>query len=98
MLWLVRHGETDWNAAGLAQGQCDQARLTGRGVRQAWGVVGQLCHRPITALYASDLHRAVETAAPLASVLGLASAATPGCASAASAPSRAPRPPRSAPQ
>ena len=72
VLWLVRHGETDWNAAGLAQGQCDQARLTGRGVRQAWGVVGQLCHRPITALYASDLHRAMETAAPLASVLGLA--------------------------
>jgi 2,3-bisphosphoglycerate-dependent phosphoglycerate mutase len=72
VLWLVRHGETDWNAAGLAQGHCDQARLTGRGLRQTWAVVGQLCHRPITALYASDLHRAMETAAPLASVLGLA--------------------------
>jgi broad specificity phosphatase PhoE len=72
VLWLVRHGETDWNAAGLAQGHRDQARLTPRGVRQAWAVVGQLCDRPIGALFASDLHRAMETAAPLAAVLGLA--------------------------
>jgi probable phosphoglycerate mutase len=71
VLWLVRHGETDWNAAGLAQGHRDQARLTPHGVRQAWAVVGQLCDRPIGALFASDLHRAMETAAPLAAVLGL---------------------------
>jgi 2,3-bisphosphoglycerate-dependent phosphoglycerate mutase len=71
VLWLVRHGETTWNARGIAQGHCDLARLTPRGVRQAWRVVGQLCDRPICALYASDLHRAMETAAPLAAVLGL---------------------------
>jgi 2,3-bisphosphoglycerate-dependent phosphoglycerate mutase len=70
-LWLVRHGESTWNNLGLAQGHCDQARLTERGVRQAWAVVGKLCDRPIGALYVSDLHRAMETAAPLASVLGL---------------------------
>jgi 2,3-bisphosphoglycerate-dependent phosphoglycerate mutase len=70
-LWLVRHGESTWNTLGLAQGHCDQARLTPRGIRQAWAVVGQLCDRPIGALYASDLHRVMETAAPLASVLGL---------------------------
>ena len=72
VVWLVRHGESTWNVAGLAQGHCDQARLTQRGVRQAWAVVGRLCDRPIGALYASDLHRALATAAPLASVLGLA--------------------------
>jgi 2,3-bisphosphoglycerate-dependent phosphoglycerate mutase len=72
VLWLIRHGETNWNAMGVAQGYCDLARLTPRGVRQAWRVVGQLCDRPIGALYASDLHRAMETAAPLAAVLGLA--------------------------
>jgi 2,3-bisphosphoglycerate-dependent phosphoglycerate mutase len=72
VVWLVRHGESTWNAAGLAQGHCDQARLTRRGVRQAWGVVDRLGDRPIGALYASDLHRALATAAPLASVLGLA--------------------------
>jgi broad specificity phosphatase PhoE len=71
VLWLVRHGESTWNTLGLAQGHNDQARLTPHGIRQAWRVVGQLCDRPIRALYASDLHRAMETAAPLASVLGL---------------------------
>jgi len=71
VVWLVRHGESTWNAAGLAQGHCDKARLTRRGVRQAWGVVGRLGDRPIGALFASDLHRAMATAAPLASVLGL---------------------------
>jgi 2,3-bisphosphoglycerate-dependent phosphoglycerate mutase len=71
VIWLVRHGESTWNVAGLAQGHCDQARLTRRGVRQAWGVVGRLGDRPIGALFASDLHRAVATAAPLGSVLGL---------------------------
>jgi 2,3-bisphosphoglycerate-dependent phosphoglycerate mutase len=71
VVWLVRHGESTWNVAGLAQGHCDTARLTRRGVRQAWGVVGQLGDRPIGALFASDLHRAMATAAPLASVLGL---------------------------
>jgi probable phosphoglycerate mutase len=72
VVWLVRHGESTWNAAGLAQGHDDQARLTPCGVRQAWAVVGRLCDRPIGALYSSDLHRALATAAPLASVLGLA--------------------------
>jgi broad specificity phosphatase PhoE len=71
VLWLIRHGESTWNTLGLAQGHNDQARLTPRGIRQAWAVVGQLCDRPIRALYVSDLHRAMETAAPLASVLGL---------------------------
>jgi 2,3-bisphosphoglycerate-dependent phosphoglycerate mutase len=72
VVWLVRHGESTWNAAGLAQGHCDQPRLTQRGVRQAWGVVGRLCGRPIGALYVSDLHRALATAAPLAAVARLA--------------------------
>jgi len=71
VLWLVRHGQSTWNAHGLAQGHCDQARLTELGERQAWGVTGQLCDRPVTALYSSDLHRALATAAPLAAVTGL---------------------------
>jgi broad specificity phosphatase PhoE len=72
VVWLVRHGESTWNAAGLAQGHCDQARLTRRGVRQAREVAGRLSGRPVGALYASDLRRAFATAAPLASLLGLA--------------------------
>jgi 2,3-bisphosphoglycerate-dependent phosphoglycerate mutase len=71
VLWLVRHGETTWNALGLAQGHRDEAVLTRRGMRQAWVVAGHLCDQPIRALFASDLRRAMQTAAPLASVLGL---------------------------
>jgi 2,3-bisphosphoglycerate-dependent phosphoglycerate mutase len=70
-LWLVRHGQSTWNVLGLAQGQSDQARLTRLGARQARYVTDQLRTRRIGAVYASDLHRAVATAAPLAAALGL---------------------------
>jgi 2,3-bisphosphoglycerate-dependent phosphoglycerate mutase len=71
VLWLVRHGESTWNRLGLAQGHCDQARLTRRGLRQAGAVAAELRGRPIGALYSSDLRRALQTAAPLATALGL---------------------------
>src|SRR6266568_1878780 len=77
VLWLVRHGESTWNTLGLAQGHCDQARLTRLGQRQAWAVASQLRDRPVGALYASDLRRALETAAPLAEVTGLTVARDP---------------------
>jgi 2,3-bisphosphoglycerate-dependent phosphoglycerate mutase len=70
-LWLVRHGESTWNRLGLAQGHRDEAELTSQGVRQAWAVAGQLRGHCVGALYASDLRRARQTAAPLASVLQL---------------------------
>ena len=60
-----------WNALGLAQGHCDRPRLTSRGIRQAHDAASQLRGRPIGAVYASDLQRAVATAAPLAAALGL---------------------------
>jgi 2,3-bisphosphoglycerate-dependent phosphoglycerate mutase len=71
VLWLVRHGESTWNALGLAQGQSDQPRLTRRGALQARYVASQLRDLPIGAVYASDLRRAVATAVPLAAALGL---------------------------
>jgi probable phosphoglycerate mutase len=72
VLWLVRHGESTWNTLGLAQGHCDQARLTRRGTHQAGEVAHRLRGHPIGAVYASDLQRATATAAPLAAALGLA--------------------------
>jgi 2,3-bisphosphoglycerate-dependent phosphoglycerate mutase len=72
VLWLVRHGESTWNALGLAQGQSDQPRLTPLGARQAQDAASQLRGSPIGAVYASDLQRAVATAAPLAAALGVA--------------------------
>src|SRR5205807_803593 len=47
VLWLVRHGESTWNTLGLAQGHCDQARLTRLGQRQARAVASQLRSRPV---------------------------------------------------
>src|ERR1700729_575447 len=70
-LWLVRHGESTWNIAGLAQGHNDLAELTERGLTQASDAAWQFRDRPIRAIYASDLRRALQTAAAFAAVLGL---------------------------
>ena len=70
-LWLVRHGESTWNSAGLAQGHNDEAELTERGLRQAARAAAQFGYRPVRAIYASDLRRAQQTAAAFAAVLGL---------------------------
>ena len=71
VLWLVRHGESTWNIAGLAQGHNDEAELTERGLRQAAAAAAQFGYRPVRAIYASDLRRAQQTAAAFATVLGL---------------------------
>jgi len=70
-LWLVRHGESTWNIAGLAQGHNDEAELTERGLSQAAEAAGQFHGRAVRAIYASDLRRARQTAAAFAAVLGL---------------------------
>ena len=70
-LWLVRHGESTWNTAGLCQGHNDEAELTQRGLRQATEAAAQFGYRPVRAIYASDLRRAQQTAAAFSAVLGL---------------------------
>jgi|SRR5215469_5705990 len=70
-LWLVRHGESTWNTLGLTQGHNDQAELTGRGRRQAAEVAERFAEVPVRAIYASDLRRAQQTAAPLAAAAGV---------------------------
>ena len=70
-LWLVRHGESTWNRVGLAQGHNDEAELTDRGQQHARDVAKTLRDHLIAAVYVSDLRRAVQTATPLAAVLGL---------------------------
>jgi broad specificity phosphatase PhoE len=70
-LWLVRHGESTWNVAGLAQGQHDEAELTERGLRQASDAAWRFRDHPIRAIYASDLRRALQTAAAFAAVVGV---------------------------
>jgi 2,3-bisphosphoglycerate-dependent phosphoglycerate mutase len=69
-VWLVRHGETTWNAMGWVQGQIDGARLTRQGRHQARQVADCLASEPIGAVYSSDLYRARRTAAVTAQRLG----------------------------
>ena len=69
--WLVRHGESTWNTAGLAQGHNDQAELTSRGQRQAAEAAERFRDRPVRAIYASDLRRALQTATAFGRVVGL---------------------------
>ena len=70
-LWLVRHGESTWNIAGICQGHNDDAELTERGLRQAAEAADGFDGREIRAIYSSDLRRARQTAAAFAAVLGL---------------------------
>lgn len=79
-LLLVRHGQTDWNRAGLWQGHADR-RLTDTGRAQAGTLADQLAAQREEELRAgvagfdhvwvSDLSRAGETAEIIARRLGL---------------------------
>lgn len=68
--WFLRHGETDWNARGLSQGNVD-IPLNPVGVAQAERAAGMLRDRGIRSVVSSPLSRARDTAAMVASPLGL---------------------------
>jgi broad specificity phosphatase PhoE len=70
VLWLVRHGETDWNAKRRVQGHSDEARLTERGEHQVRGVASLLTGEDIEAVYTSDLGRARHSAEIIAAEVG----------------------------
>ena len=70
-LVLWRHGRTQWNATRRFQGQIDVA-LDETGRAQARQAAEQLAQLPPTAIVASDLSRAQDTAAALAEATGVA--------------------------
>ncbi len=71
-LWLVRHGQTDWNLTGRWQGQApDAPGLNAIGRAQAIDVREQLRGEQFSAIYSSDLLRARQTAELLAEPWGL---------------------------
>lgn len=65
---LVRHGQSEWNAAGRWQGQADPP-LTDLGREQAWSAARSL--GAVDAIFASDLQRASETALLISGSLGV---------------------------
>jgi probable phosphoglycerate mutase len=68
-LIIVRHGETEWNIRGIRQGHLDSV-LTEKGVAQAKALAQRLARENFTALYCSDLGRAVQTAKEIAALTG----------------------------
>ncbi len=69
-LLLVRHGETEYNVAGLAQGWSDSP-LSPRGRVQVQHLAERVRRFHPDALYCSPLGRAVSTAEAIADVTGL---------------------------
>ena len=78
-LLFIRHGETDWNRQQRFQGQID-VPLNAAGQAQAQRLVGHLQrqHESFDHLFSSDLQRAQQTAAPLASLWQQAPTLVPG--------------------
>lgn len=69
-LCIVRHGETDWNAAGILQGWSD-VPLNEAGRAQAHRLATGLATCGFVAVWSSPLLRALETARIIAGQLGL---------------------------
>ena len=76
-LLLVRHGQSEWNAAGRMQGQVAHVPLTPLGHAQAKAAAAELAGLRPGALLSSDLLRALETAEYCARATGLPFTTTP---------------------
>ena len=70
ILYLARHGETDWNAEGRWQGQTD-VPLNDRGREQARAIADRLRGARLASIATSDLLRASATAGIVAADLGI---------------------------
>lgn len=79
-VYLVRHGETQWNAERRIQGQSDSP-LTAKGEQQAMQVGERARSLGITHIISSDLGRTKRTAEIIARRAGVILPLTPACAS-----------------
>jgi probable phosphoglycerate mutase len=64
IVYVARHGETDWNREARYQGR-RESNLTPLGVQQAGALATALAHESIERIIASPLRRCVGTAWPL---------------------------------
>lgn len=69
-LYLVRHGESEWNILKKIQGQRDTL-LTKKGIKQAEKIANRLSNEKIDNIYSSDLKRAFKTAEVIGNKLKL---------------------------
>ncbi|MDD5147241.1 MAG: histidine phosphatase family protein [Candidatus Daviesbacteria bacterium] len=74
-LYLARHGQTDWNAQGITQGQAD-IPLNAEGIKQAQALRQILKEIKFEAVFSSDLIRAKKTAEIIALERGMAAETT----------------------
>jgi probable phosphoglycerate mutase len=68
---IIRHGQSQGNAEGRFGGHTDTP-LSPRGRKQARATAKALAAENFSAIYSSDLPRAIETASPLAELTGVA--------------------------
>jgi len=69
-IYLIRHGETDWNLERKYQGHED-IPLNSTGIKQAKIIAENLNDNQFSALYSSDLTRAIQTAQEVAKKVNL---------------------------
>jgi broad specificity phosphatase PhoE len=77
LVYIVRHGTTDWNRGGYIQGHLDTP-LNSEGRAQAEAAAARLAAVGATAMYSSDLWRVYETAQIIARHTGLQIIQKPG--------------------
>ncbi len=75
--WYLRHGQTDWNALNLSQGNVD-IPLNAVGIAQAHAAAALLAGQGIASIVASPLGRAQVTAQIVGDALGLPFATVDG--------------------
>lgn len=70
-LYLARHGETDFNRQGIAQGRGVNTHLNDTGQDQAKALAKRFSSENIASIWSSPLHRAHETAQVIADKCGI---------------------------
>ncbi|QZY45578.1 histidine phosphatase family protein [Mycolicibacterium austroafricanum] len=78
VLTFVRHGESQANADGIINTEVPGPHITALGQQQAALIAGVLAAGGYHGIYASDMVRTQETAAPLADILGESVTVLPG--------------------
>lgn len=64
-LYIIRHGETDWNRENRTQGCGNDLPLNQKGIEQAVKLAERFKRISVDAIYSSDLKRAFQTAQEL---------------------------------